>query len=115
MSDGRPNMKISGSVSVISGSSSGIGEATARLLASKGSHVILLARDADRLSKIAADIRSRKGAADAYPVDLGDTKALAATAARVVAEHGSPDILINNAGAGRWLPLLEHQRKKLPP
>jgi short-subunit dehydrogenase len=94
-------------LSVISGSSSGIGEATARLLASKGSRVILLARDADRLRDVAADIRNRKGAADAYTVDLGDPKALAATAAHIVAEHGSPDILINNAGAGRWLPLLE--------
>ena len=100
-------MRVSGSLSVISGSSSGIGEATARLLAAKGSHVILLARDADRLRDVAADIRNKKGAADAYTVDLGDPKALAATAARIVAEHGSPDILINNAGAGRWLPLLE--------
>jgi short-subunit dehydrogenase len=100
-------MKISGSLSVISGSSSGIGEATARLLASKGSRVILLARDADRLRDVATDIRKKKGAADAYAVDLGDPKALAATAARIVTEHGSPNILINNAGAGRWLPLLE--------
>ena len=102
-----PAMKISGSVSVISGASSGIGEATARLLASKGSRVILLARNADRLREITADIRSRNGVADAYAVDLGDAKALAVTAARIVAEHGSPDILVNNAGAGRWLPLLE--------
>ena len=100
-------MKIAGSVSVISGASSGIGEATARLLAAKGSHVIILARDADRLEKVAADIRSENGVAHAYPVDLGDAAALAATAARIVAEHGSPDILFNNAGAGRWLPLLE--------
>jgi len=100
-------MKIAGSLSVISGSSSGIGEATARLLAAKGSHVILLARDADKLNAVAADIRSKQGRADAYVVDLGDAKALAATAARIIAEQGSPDILINNAGAGRWLPLLE--------
>ncbi len=100
-------MRILGTLSVISGSSSGIGEATARLLASRGSHVILLARDADRLRDVAADIRDKKGAADAYAVDLGDPKALAATAASIVAEHGSPDILVNNAGAGRWLPLLE--------
>jgi short-subunit dehydrogenase len=69
--------------------------------------VILLARDADRLRDVTADIRSKSGAADAYTVDLGDPEALAATAAHIVAEHGSPDILINNAGAGRWLPLLE--------
>ncbi len=103
----KPPVKLSKSLSVVSGSSSGIGEATARLLAAKGSHVILLARNADRLDKIAADIRSRQGKADVYAVDLGDAKALAATAARIVAEHGTPDILINNAGAGRWLPLIE--------
>lgn len=100
-------MRTSKSLSVISGASSGIGEATARLLASKGSHLILLARDAERLAKVAADIRGQGGVADAYTVDLGDAPALAATAGRIVAEHGSPDILINNAGAGRWLPLLE--------
>lgn len=100
-------MNISGSISIVSGASSGIGEATAKLLASKGSHVILLARDADRLRAVAADIQSQNGKADIYPVDLGDSKALAATAARIVAEHGSPDILVNNAGAGRWLPLLQ--------
>ena len=100
-------MKISGSLSVISGSSSGIGEATARHLASNGSHVILLARNADKLRDIVADIRRQSGVADAYDVDLGDAKALAATAARLVADHGVPDILINNAGAGRWLPLLD--------
>ena len=99
-------VKIPGSIAVISGASSGIGEATARLLASKGSHVILLARDAKRLQSVVDDIRSRDGIADAYVTDLGDAKAVAATAARIIADHGSPDILINNAGAGRWLPLL---------
>lgn len=100
-------MRIAGTVSVISGSSSGIGEATARLLVSKGSSVILLARDTGRLGAIAADIRSQKGAAFVYAVDLGDPKALAEVAASIVADHGAPDILINNAGAGRWLPLLD--------
>jgi len=100
-------MIISGSLAVISGSSSGIGEATARLLAAKGSHVILLARDAARLNEVAAGIRGQNGKADVYAVDLGDAKALAATATRILAEHRSPDILINNAGAGRWLPLLQ--------
>ncbi|MDZ4866054.1 MAG: SDR family NAD(P)-dependent oxidoreductase [Alphaproteobacteria bacterium] len=100
-------MRISGSLSVISGSSSGIGEATARLLAAKGSHVVLLARDAAGLHEVEADIRSKGGRADAYVIDLADAKAIAATAARIIAEQGSPDILFNCAGAGRWLPLLE--------
>jgi short-subunit dehydrogenase len=102
-----PVTSIAGSIAVISGASSGIGEATARLLAAKGSHALLLARNGDRLDQVAADIRSGGGKADAFAVDLADAAALAATARRLVAEHGCPHILVNNAGAGRWLPILD--------
>jgi short-subunit dehydrogenase len=102
-----PTLPIHGSLSVVTGASSGIGEATARLLASRGSQLVLLARNSDRLGTVAEDIRLRGGKADAYSVDLADPQALAETAKRLVANHGSPHILINNAGAGRWLPILE--------
>ena len=102
-----PTLLIDGSLSVVTGGSSGIGEATARLLASRGSHVVLLARNSDRLGTVVEGIRQRGGKADAYSVDLTDPQALAETAKRLVANHGSPHILINNAGAGRWLPILE--------
>lgn len=102
-----PTLPIPDSLSVVTGASSGIGEATARLLASRGSHVCLLARSADRLDTIAQDIRNRGGKADAFAVDLADPEVLAATAMRLVSVHGCPHILINNAGAGRWLPMLE--------
>jgi short-subunit dehydrogenase len=108
-----PTIPISGSVSVITGASSGIGEATAKALAAKGSHVVLLARNRDRLTTVAADIQSSGGKAHAFAVDLADPAALAATAARLVAEHGSPHLLINNAGAGRWLPILETSAEEL--
>lgn len=100
-----PTLPIHGSLSVVTGASSGIGEATARLLASRGSHVALLARNLDRLGTVSEGIRLRGGKADAYSVDLADPQALAETAKRLVANHGSPHILINNAG--RWLPILE--------
>ncbi len=100
-----PAVPIKGSLSVVTGASSGIGEATARLLAARGSHVVLLARTSQRLNAIAEDIRRSGGQADTYAVDLSDSGALADTAARVVAIHGNPGILINNAGAGRWLPI----------
>ncbi len=69
--------------------------------------MLLLARNADRLAKVAAEIQSAGGEASAWPVDLADHKTLAQVAARLVSQHGSPHILINNAGAGRWLPILE--------
>jgi short-subunit dehydrogenase len=100
-------MKLVGTVAVVSGASSGIGEATARALAERGSRVLLLARNGDRLAEIVRDIRSRGGAAHAYAVDLGVPARLADTAARLHAEHGAPDVLVNNAGSGRWLPLLD--------
>jgi short-subunit dehydrogenase len=65
------------SLSVVTGASSGIGEATARLLASRGSHVCLLARNADRLAAISEDVRKCGGKADAFAVDLADPQALA--------------------------------------
>lgn len=102
-----PPLQIPGSVAVVTGASSGIGEATARLLASRGSHVLLLARNSDRLAAVSEDIRKRGGKADAFAVDLADSRALIAAVGHLVAAHGSPHILVNNAGAGRWLPILQ--------
>ena len=96
-----------GSLSVVTGGSSGIGAAAARALSARGSHVILLARNADRLSNIVRQIRNEGGQADSYVLDLADPVAIASVANELVAAHGTPHILINNAGAGRWLPLLQ--------
>jgi short-subunit dehydrogenase len=90
-----------GMVAVITGASSGIGEATARLLADKGCRVILLARDKSRLDALAAVIQSSGGRADVYPVDLANARAIESIASAILAEVEIPDILINNAGAGR--------------
>jgi uncharacterized protein len=91
---------------LVSGASSGIGEATAKRYAA-GAHVLLLARNAERLDRVAESIRRDGGAATPYVIDLADANAIAETSARISREHGTPDILINNAGAGRWLPLLD--------
>ena len=100
-------MKLDGTLAVVTGASSGIGEATARTLSAHGCQVILLARSKARLDSIVADIRSRGGKADADEVDLADPRATAAFARGVESTHGVPDILVNNAGAGRWLPISE--------
>ncbi|MGC2408544.1 MAG: SDR family NAD(P)-dependent oxidoreductase [Methyloceanibacter sp.] len=92
---------------LVTGASSGIGEATAKRYGASGAHVLLLARNAERLGAVANAIRCEGGTATAYPVDLSDAKAIEEVSARIAREAGTPDILINNAGAGRWLPLIE--------
>jgi len=92
---------------LVTGASSGIGAATAKLYGASGAQILLLARNQQRLDEVAAAIKREGGAAGAYTVDLADAQAIAETSARIKRERGTPDILINNAGAGRWLPLLE--------
>jgi short-subunit dehydrogenase len=100
-------MRIGQKTALITGASSGIGEATAKALASKGARVILLARSLDRLEGVASEIIGAGGSALAYRADLSRPEDVSEAARRVLAEAGVPDILINNAGAGRWLSVLE--------
>jgi NAD(P)-dependent dehydrogenase (short-subunit alcohol dehydrogenase family) len=83
-------------VCVVTGVGPGTGAALARRFAADGYRVAMLARDAGRLAKLAAEI---PGTA-AYPVDVGDLDALRATLARVGAELGAPAVLLHNAVAG---------------
>ncbi|HZJ12307.1 MAG TPA: SDR family NAD(P)-dependent oxidoreductase, partial [Methyloceanibacter sp.] len=92
---------------LITGASSGIGEATAKRYGASGAHVLLLARNPERLAGVADSIRRAGGSAAPYAVDLADPSAIEETSARIKREAGTPDILINNAGAGRWRPLVE--------
>lgn len=95
-------MKIEGTLAVVTGASSGIGEATAKALAEKGARVALLARRRDALEAVAAAIVRAGGEARAYPVDCTDGAAVAEVAERIKSELGVPDIIVNNAGAGAW-------------
>ena len=101
----RPNIETK--VILITGASSGIGEATARELASRGAKVLLGARRTDRLDKIVADIRAAGGIAECRTLDvtsLDDMKAFAAFGAEKL---GPVDVLINNAGIMPLSPLHE--------
>ncbi|MEU2559051.1 SDR family oxidoreductase [Streptomyces longispororuber] len=91
-------LPLAGRVAVVTGASSGIGEATARLLAARGARVALLARRADRLAGHVAGIEAAGGTALAVPADVTDPAAVTAAAERVRAEFGRVDLLVNNAG-----------------
>ena len=95
--------KIKNSVVVVTGASSGMGAAIAKAMAKAGGRVALLARNKEDLDKVAAEIASAGSPARVYPVDLADAGAVAAVARRITQEMGAPDIIINNAGRGRWL------------
>ena len=97
---------------LITGASSGIGEALAKRYGRAGAHVLLLARNAARLAAVADAVRESGGTATAFPIDLADAKAIEETSATIAREIGIPDVLVNNAGAGRWLPLLKTTAKE---
>ena len=87
-----------GRIVLITGGSSGIGEAAAKKIAAAGGEVVLVARTPENLEKVADEIRSDGGVAHVYPCDLADMDAIAAMADKVLADLGGVDILINNAG-----------------
>lgn len=95
---GNPGSRLRGRTVLVTGASSGIGEETARQSASRGAVVLLVARRAESLEALAAEIAEAGGTAYAYPCDLTDGDAVDALVERVLAEHGVVDYLVNNAG-----------------
>ena len=83
---------------VVTGASSGIGEATAYAAAARGATVLLVARREGELGRVRGAIEDRGGRASAYVCDLTDFDAVDALVKRVLAEHGGADYLVNNAG-----------------
>jgi NADP-dependent 3-hydroxy acid dehydrogenase YdfG len=96
-----------GRVAVITGASSGIGEATARALAADGYRVALLARRADRIQALADELGD---GAIAIEADVTDRDPLVAAAQRVKDELGGADVLVNNAGVMLLAPFTSDQR-----
>jgi len=95
---GDPVSPLAGRTVLVTGASSGIGEATAYAVARTGATVLLLARRADELERVRQEIEETGGRASAYPCDLTDGDAVDALVERVLAEHGAVDYLVNNAG-----------------
>ncbi|WP_327634988.1 SDR family NAD(P)-dependent oxidoreductase [Kribbella sp. NBC_00482] len=98
ISDERLAAAVRDKVILVTGSSYGIGEATARRLAAAGATVLLVARTADQLQLVADDLRSRGGTAYVYPANLADPAAVEELVRTVLAEHERVDVLVNNAG-----------------
>ena len=96
-----------GRVAVVTGASSGIGEATARTLAGDGYRVALLARRLDRITALAEDLGSGSIAIQA---DVTDRDSIVAAAERVWQELGGADVLVNNAGIMLLGPFDSNQR-----
>jgi len=96
-------VRTDGAVSVVTGASSGIGEATARLLASQGSKVILAARRADRLRALAAQLPG----ALAVPTDVTDLAQVRRLVELTLDRYGRVDVLVNNAGQGLHVPIAD--------
>lgn len=102
---------LHGTVALVTGASSGIGEATAERLAQLGATVAVLARRADRLDDLVKRIGEGSGntggRAVAYPVDVSDADAIRDTVGRVATELGRLDVVIANAGVMLLGPILD--------
>jgi NADP-dependent 3-hydroxy acid dehydrogenase YdfG len=98
---------IAGTVVAVTGASSGIGEATARLLATRGARLVLGARRADRLDRIADTLRADGAEVVTVPVDVTRAEDVDRLVSAAVAEFGRLDVLVSNAGIASIGPLAD--------
>jgi len=98
---------LNGAVALVTGASSGIGEATARMLAGRGAAVAMAARRTDRLEALGEQIAGSGGTALPVELDVSDRARAEAAIARTVEELGRLDVLVNNAGVMLLGPMLE--------
>ena len=100
-------MTVQGKVIAITGASSGIGEATARHLASLGAAVVLGARRTERLDRLAAEIKAAGGEAAATRVDVTEPGDLRSLVSLAVERFGRLDVLVGNAGISKISPVAD--------
>ena len=85
-------------VSIVTGASRGIGRAIAKRLAKDGRHVVAVARNAEQLNALAAEVAAEGGSCEARTCDMADGQAVQRMVEEVTEKHGRLDILVNNAG-----------------
>lgn len=93
-----PEGKLAGKVAIVTGASSGIGRAVVVSLAAEGAKVYAVARSADALAELAAEVKAQGGDATAYPGDVADPATIRGCVAQAVKEGGRLDLLVANAG-----------------
>src|SRR5215203_5175522 len=104
------NNNIEGKIIIITGASSGLGEAAARHLAAEGASVVLAARRSDRIDRLASEITSAGGKGLSIATDVTSHKDMERLAAITMETLGRIDVLINNAGV---MPLSPIERLKI--
>jgi NAD(P)-dependent dehydrogenase (short-subunit alcohol dehydrogenase family) len=100
-------------VAIVTGASSGIGEATAHCFAEAGFAVVLAARRKDLLDRLADEIAEKGGKALSVPTDLSDAEETSALVGKALEGFGRVDVLVNNAGYGPPYALEQLDRKAL--
>ncbi len=100
-------MDIAGRTTIITGASSGIGQAVAAEFAGRGANVVLAARSRDKLNRLAADLAPLPGRALVVTTDVTESLSVEALVRKTAEEFGSVDILINNAGVGLFAPIAD--------
>lgn len=96
-------------VAVVTGASSGIGAATASVLAARGAKVVMLARRKEKLEALEGSIRDAGGTAEARVLDVTDRQAVDEAARAIFAKHGRIDVVVNNAGVMLPNPILDRR------
>ncbi len=92
---------LSGKTALVTGASQGIGRAVALALAAQGAHVLLAARNAEKLASVSGEIAAAGGSAEARTLDIGNEASIRDAAKAVLGAHGGISIVVNNAGITR--------------
>ncbi|WP_455138862.1 SDR family NAD(P)-dependent oxidoreductase [Thermophilibacter sp.] len=102
------NLDFHGRVAIVTGASSGLGEAFARALAEQGADVAVLARRVERLERLAEELRGLGVRCLPVACDVSSEDSIKAAVAAVRQEFGHVDVLVNNAGVCEYNPLEQH-------